>query len=100
APGDALYLPRGWLHSAEAQERRSLHLTIGVRALTRYALVEELLAMASADARLRGTLPFGLDVTDPAAIEPELTDTVEALRDWLARADPADVADRLAARDW
>ncbi|WP_433382406.1 cupin domain-containing protein [Actinoplanes sp. CA-142083] len=100
APGDALYLPRGWLHSAEAQERRSLHLTIGVRALTRYALVEELLAMATADARLRGTLPFGLDVTDPAAIEPELTETVEALRDWLARAEPADVADRLAGRDW
>lgn len=100
APGDALYLPRGWLHSAEAQELRSLHLTIGVRALTRYALVEELLAMASADARLRGTLPFGLDVTDPLAIEPELTETVEALRDWLARAGPAEVADRLAARDW
>ncbi|MFI5891338.1 cupin domain-containing protein [Actinoplanes sp. NPDC051513] len=100
APGDALYLPRGWLHSAEAQEHRSLHLTIGVRALTRYAFVEELLTMASADARLRGTLPFGLDVTDPAAVEPELTETVEALRDWLARADPADVADRLARRDW
>ena len=46
APGDALYLPRGWLHSAEAQGERSLHLTIGVRALTRYALVEELLGLA------------------------------------------------------
>ncbi|MFF5288215.1 cupin domain-containing protein [Paractinoplanes globisporus] len=99
-PGDALYLPRGWLHSAEAQETRSLHLTIGVRALTRYALVEELLTMAADDARLRATLPFGLDVTDPVAIEPELTETVEALRDWLAEAAPADVADRLAARDW
>jgi lysine-specific demethylase/histidyl-hydroxylase NO66 len=99
-PGDALYLPRGWLHSAEAQETRSLHLTIGVRALTRYALVEELLAMATADARLRGTLPFALDVTDPAAIEPELTETVEALRDWLSRADPDAVAGRLASRDW
>lgn len=100
APGDALYLPRGWLHSAEAQQTRSLHLTIGVRALTRYALVEELLAMATADARLRGTLPFALDVTDPATIEPELTETVEALRDWLSRADPDAVADRLAGRDW
>jgi hypothetical protein len=100
APGDALYLPRGWLHSAQTQGVRSLHLTIGVRALTRYALVEELLGMAAADARLRATLPFGLDVTDPDAVEPELTETVEALRDWLATAGPAAVADRLAARDW
>ncbi|MGK5676741.1 cupin domain-containing protein [Micromonospora sp. URMC 106] len=100
APGDALYLPRGWLHSAQAQESSSLHLTVGVRALTRYALVEELLALAAEDQRLRATLPFGTDVADPDAIEPELTETVEALRDWLLRADPATVAARLRQRAW
>jgi ribosomal protein L16 Arg81 hydroxylase len=99
-PGDALYLPRGWLHSAQAQGTRSLHLTFGIRSLTRYAVVEELLAMAAQDARLRATLPFGLDVADPDAIEPELTETVEALRDWLATTTPAEVADRLRERDW
>ncbi|MGX6603806.1 cupin domain-containing protein [Micromonosporaceae bacterium Da 78-11] len=99
-PGDALYLPRGWLHSAEAQGARSLHLTIGVRALTRYALVEELLALAAADARLRATLPFGLDVGDPDAIEPELTETVEALRDYLLSASPESIAGRLRERAW
>jgi hypothetical protein len=100
APGDSLYLPRGWLHAAEAQGERSLHLTLGVRALTRYALVEELLALAAEDARLRATLPFGLDATDPDAIEPELTETVEALRDWLRSTTPAAVAGRLRARAW
>ncbi|MCW3840485.1 cupin domain-containing protein [Micromonospora yasonensis] len=99
-PGDALYLPRGWLHSAQAQESSSLHLTVGIRALTRYALVEELLALAAEDPRLRAGLPFGIDVADPDAIEPELTETVEALRDWLLRADPAAVAARLRARAW
>ncbi|GAA2702021.1 cupin domain-containing protein [Micromonospora olivasterospora] len=99
-PGDALYLPRGWLHSAQAQESSSLHLTVGVRALTRYAIVEELLALAAGDPRLRAGLPFGTDVADPDAIEPELTETVEALRDWLLRADPAAVAARLRARAW
>ncbi|MEV2242655.1 cupin domain-containing protein [Micromonospora sp. NPDC049891] len=99
-PGDALYLPRGWLHSAQAQESSSLHLTVGIRALTRYALVEELLALAADDQRLRATLPFGTDVADPDAIEPELTETVEALRDWLLRADPAAVAARLRQRAW
>ncbi|WFE42658.1 cupin domain-containing protein [Micromonospora sp. WMMD998] len=99
-PGDALYLPRGWLHSAQAQESSSLHLTVGIRALTRYAMVEELLALAAEDARLRAGLPFGLDLADADAIEPELTETVEALRDWLLRADPAAVAARLRDRVW
>jgi len=100
APGDALYLPRGWLHSAEAQDGRSLHLTLGVRALTRYAIVEELLGLAVEDRRLRATLPFGLDVADPGQLDPELTETVEALRDWLRSADPAEVAERLRERVW
>ncbi|MDG4797388.1 cupin domain-containing protein [Micromonospora sp. WMMD1082] len=99
-PGDALYLPRGWLHSAQAQESSSLHLTVGVRALTRYALVEELLALAAEDQRLRASLPMGTDLADPDAVEPELTETVEALRDWLLRADPGAVAARLRQRAW
>ena len=100
APGDALYLPRGWLHSAEAQGERSLHLTIGVRALTRYALVEELLGLAVQDERLRATLPFGMDVADPDQVGAELTATVAALTDWLRSADPAALADRLRERAW
>jgi len=99
-PGDALYLPRGWLHSAAAQDASSLHLTVGVRALTRYALVEALLAEAAEDRRLRASLPYGIDVSDPDQIEPELTETVEALRDWLETASPAAVAERLRRRAW
>ena len=51
----------------QAQGDSSLHLTVGIRALTRYALVEELLGLAAEDPRLRATLPFGLDVADPDA---------------------------------
>jgi ribosomal protein L16 Arg81 hydroxylase len=99
-PGDALYLPRGWLHSAQAQGDSSLHLTVGIKALTRYALVEELLGLAAEEPRLRATLPFGLDVTDAEQVEPELTEAVEALRDWLGTVDPAAVAARLRTRSW
>ena len=53
-PGDALYLPRGWLHSAQAQGDSSLHLTVGIRALTRYALVEELLGLAAEEPAAAG----------------------------------------------
>ena len=100
APGDALYLPRGWLHAAAAQDARSLHLTVGVRAFTRYTLVDELLRLAAEDERLRATLPFGIDLTDPAQVAPVLADAVAALRDWLPTADPEAVADRLHARVW
>ncbi len=86
SPGDALYLPRGWLHSAAAQDGRSLHVTLGVRALTRYALVEELLALAATrTARLRATLPFAAGRhRSRRRSTPELTETVEALRDLAA----------------
>lgn len=100
APGDALYLPRGWLHSAQAQESSSLHLTLGVRALTRYTVVEALLELAAADPRLRAGLPFGMDVADSRQVEPELAETVAALRDWLTGVEPAAVAARLRARAW
>lgn len=99
-PGDALYLPRGWLHSAQAQDGPTLHLTVGVKALTRYALVEALLELAAGDPRLRAALPYGLDLADPEQIEPELTETVEALRDWLSGAAPGPVAEKLRGRVW
>ncbi|GIE77236.1 hypothetical protein Aph02nite_31860 [Actinoplanes philippinensis] len=100
APGDALYLPRGWLHSARALGGRSLHLTVGIRGLTRYALVEELLTLAMADPRLRATLPYGFDPTDPDAVSGELAETVDALRSWLTTVEPAQLADRLRQRSW
>src|SRR5205823_1007522 len=46
-PGDRLYLPRGWLHSADALGEVSVHLTVGVHPVTRYAVVEALAALAA-----------------------------------------------------
>ncbi|SEC08854.1 Cupin superfamily protein [Streptomyces sp. 2131.1] len=87
-PGDVLYLPRGWLHAAEAQGEVSVHLTLGVHAWTRYALAEQLMRAALAELRddpwMRGSLP--LAVTDPAA---EAAPVRERLRAALAGADPA-----------
>ena len=39
-PGDALYLPRGFLHSAVAQGEVSIHLTVGVHPVTAYDLAQ------------------------------------------------------------
>ncbi|WP_252438879.1 cupin domain-containing protein [Pseudonocardia humida] len=99
-PGDALYLPRGWLHSATALGGVSAHLTVGVHVVTRYALVEALTALVADDPRLRASLPLGVDVADPAALGPHLEAVREALVDALA-ALPADaVAARVRERVW
>ena len=100
APGDSLYLPRGWLHSAAALGEQSLHLTLGVRAMNRYSLVGALLDLAREEEALRSGFPVGLDVTEPDQLGPHLQATVEALRDWLGHVDPDRVAAQLRPRAW
>ncbi|UJA20461.1 cupin [Thermoleophilia bacterium SCSIO 60948] len=93
-PGDALYLPRGTVHSAVAQGDVSIHLTIGVHPLTRYDLVRQLLDAVQDDPRLRASLPVGQDLDDPEVLEPHLEATVEALTEALSEVP----ADRVARR--
>ena len=97
-PGDAVYLPRGYLHAAEALGGVSCHLTVGVHPVTRRAILDALLAEAVADEALRASLPLGVDVADPAAVADDLAATVEALAQRLRTVAAADVAHRLAGR--
>ncbi|MGH3647416.1 MAG: cupin domain-containing protein, partial [Micromonosporaceae bacterium] len=99
-PGDALYLPRGWLHSAQARDALSLHLTVGVFTLTRYALVEALLGLAAEQPQLRRGLPLGIDASDPDQLGPELDETLHTVTEWLGSVDPSVVAERLRQRVW
>jgi hypothetical protein len=94
-PGDALYLPRGTVHSALAQGETSIHLTVGVHPVSRYQLVRQLLELAQDDPRLRASLPMGVDLADPAVLAAELADTLTALRARLAEIPAADVAHRI-----
>jgi lysine-specific demethylase/histidyl-hydroxylase NO66 len=97
-PGDALYLPRGYLHAAEALGDVSCHLTIGVHPVTRQAVLESLLDLVSDDPALRSSLPLGVDVGDPAAVEHDVRATVDALTERLRSVTAAEVADRLGGR--
>ncbi|MGY1593732.1 cupin domain-containing protein [Geodermatophilus sp. SYSU D00708] len=103
-PGDALYLPRGYLHSAVALGEISAHLTVGVHPVTRWAAAESVLdlvrVLATEDPALRGSLPLGVDLADPAAVRDDVTAVVAGLKEWLDRVDPAEVADRLRSRTW
>ncbi|MDE9364700.1 cupin domain-containing protein [Luteipulveratus sp. YIM 133132] len=101
-PGDCLYLPRGYLHSATALGGVSTHLTIGVHVWTRRHLADELatlaLTRASRDPALRVSLPAYADVTRGG----ELRDDVDLARAALVRAleslDADDVAAALGRR--
>lgn len=95
-PGDALYLPRGYLHAAEALGDVCCHLTVGVHPVTRHQVLHALMAAVSDDPRLRASLPMGVDVADPAAVGAEVAATVAALTERLNSVTAADVAARLA----
>ncbi|MGI8458942.1 MAG: cupin domain-containing protein [Propionibacteriaceae bacterium] len=101
-PGDCLYLPRGYLHAAQALGGVSTHLTLGVHGWTRYALAEELtravLAELAADEELRRSLPVGVAFDRPAELRVELDLVRERVRRAVSTiTDPA-VTDPLRAR--
>ncbi|WP_097874696.1 cupin domain-containing protein [Streptomyces sp. ms184] len=99
-PGDVLYLPRGWLHSAQAQGQVSIHLTLGVHAWTRYALAEHLtraaLAALGDDPSMRRSLPLAEQASN-GPDEPGGSNGTDAVLDLVrerllaavAEADPA-----------
>lgn len=92
-PGDCLYLPRGWVHSARALGGLTVHLTFGVHQWTRHHLAEAVLDRArpllAEREDLRSSLPLGLDLADDASVEDDVETVRAALLDTL-RAVPAD----------
>ena len=94
------YLPRGWLHAATALGEVSAHLTVGVHVVTRFALVEALLALVVDDPALRTTLPLGIDVADPDALAPHLDAVRGALAEALGKVPDDAVARRVRRRVW
>jgi bifunctional lysine-specific demethylase and histidyl-hydroxylase NO66 len=94
-PGDALYLPRGTIHSAQALGETSIHLTVGVHPLTRYQLVRFLVDAVQDDPALRASLPMGTDLADPDVLAPHLVATVAALQASLGRVPAARIAERV-----
>jgi hypothetical protein len=94
-PGDALYLPRGTIHAAQALGETSIHLTVGVHPLTRYQLVRFLFDAMQDEPALRASLPMGADLTDPDVLAPHLAATIAALQASLGRVSAARIAERV-----
>lgn len=94
APGDCLYLPRGYIHSAAAQAGVSLHITIGVLADTVHDLLRRIVDRTAEEPAFRRSLPAG-HAADAEAARSVVKEAVAELTSWLAHLDVDDVADRL-----
>jgi ribosomal protein L16 Arg81 hydroxylase len=90
--GDALYLPRGYVHAAASLGEISGHLTIGVHPVTRRALVDEVIEQLAGEPALRTALAAGRDLGDATALEDEIAATITAMHAALDRLDPATIA--------
>jgi ribosomal protein L16 Arg81 hydroxylase len=104
-PGDALYLPRGWVHSARALGQVSIHLTIGVSILTGIDVLRAVVDQLERVADLRKSLPMGIDATDQNELTAmttkliaEVTETMRERTMELGEEGAARLAQRFAER--
>jgi hypothetical protein len=97
--GDCLYVPRGYLHSAHAEQELSAHLTVGVPAQTRHDVANVVVRGAADDAWFRGGLAPGW-ADDGDALADDVRDVVRRLRDWLDTVDAEAVARQVATSFW
>jgi ribosomal protein L16 Arg81 hydroxylase len=85
SPGDALYLPRGWVHSAQALDVTSIHLTVGVSAVTGLDVARAVVDELATRSDFRRSLPMGADFADRdevvATVTKVMAEMVDALRD-------------------
>jgi hypothetical protein len=81
-PGDVLYIPRGFLHDAEARREVSIHVTVGITALTWVEAWRRVMRRASGHRAFRDALPPGWAV-DPSSMVAELEVRRKELVGWL-----------------
>ena len=67
APGDCLYVPRGFRHAARTAETASLHLTVGMLTRNWDDLLREVVELATEEAWFREACPSGSPATRPAS---------------------------------
>ncbi len=101
APGDCLYLPRGFVHTAHSQEDASLHVTLGVHALTGYHVLQAVLQRAAEHPAFRAALPVGFARGDGGdALAEAVDECVREAGRWLAALDTGPVAAELRHGFW
>ncbi len=91
APGDSLYIPAGFPHSASTQESASVHITIGILAVTWDAALRQAIVAIESDPSLREPLPIRFSVDDDDLAE-EVGDRLRRISSSVADLDAAVIA--------
>lgn len=91
--GDALYLPRGYVHAALTTDEHSVHLTVGVLSTTWNDVLADALALAADDERFRDALPV-----DPTTALDDVPAFLRSAADWLAALPAEQVQQRVRRR--
>jgi ribosomal protein L16 Arg81 hydroxylase len=97
-PGDALYLPRGYVHSAETNDDRSIHLTVGILATTQFDVLRDVLALAGDVEGFREALPLGAAGNREQLRTEVLPDLLRRAADWFASVDAGDALEMVRGR--
>ena len=92
--GDALYLPRGYVHAALTTDEHSVHLTVGVLSTTWYDVLSDALTLAGREEAFRDALPVQ-PADDLSAAVPHLLRRAAA---WLEALPPGEVEQVVRAR--
>lgn len=96
--GDCLYVPKGTRHAARTVQEASVHVTIGVRALSWKALLRRTVEMALEQLDDRA-LPPGY-AHDPPTLDDGLGEQLSAFVKELQNVAPREVAEDAARRFW
>lgn len=95
-PGDCLYLPRGFLHAAQALGGVSTHLTLGVHTWTGHHLAEQMMSQAlrtvSQQADIRQSLALGTSFADGSHVRTDFARVQSALLQAVSSLDPEQLA--------
>jgi hypothetical protein len=98
-PGDCLYVPRGFLHSATADVEGSAHLTVGMLTYTWNDVLREVVGQAAEEVSFRESLPIGF-ARDVDGLKAQIAQRVADLALWLDKFDPDRVAESVVGRFW
>ena len=86
-PGDALYLPRGYVHAAVSTDEHSVHLTVGVLSTTWYDVLADALSLAGQEPSFREALPM----SPAAGLSGSLPGFLREAAAWLESLPPGEV---------
>ena len=81
-PGNALYIPRGFPHDAEAQDGVSVHITVGILASTWVDVWRNAMKQVSEQRSFREPLPIGF-ADDPESLATDIEVKRKEFHAWL-----------------